>query len=160
MKTRVIVKFTFEGIHHWIEAPEPDPKEPILTDVRFLRTPHRHIFHVVAKKSVSHDDRDIEIIMLKRKMERHYSAHKIPFDLGQMSCEMIAKQFLRVYKLDYCSVLEDGENGAEVYIEQKAIFQGSGSGSEVLEVCEKCAEIKGSCDCDKGTVTLDELFGR
>ena len=113
MKTNIIVRFEFEGIHQWKECP--------IEEVSFLKHPHRHIFHVVAKKTVTHDDRDIEIIQLKRKMLRFFSAHKIPAELGDASCEMIAKAFIKAFNLCYCSVLEDNENGAEVWAEQEQI---------------------------------------
>ena len=115
MRTNIIVNFTFEGIHQWSGAPDKDEKEPVVKDVEFLRNPHRHIFHVTAKKQVSHLDRDIEIIMLKRKMERFFGAAKVPAKLGQTSCEQLCKIYIDAFKLDYCMVLEDGENGAEIF---------------------------------------------
>lgn len=105
MTVNVIIKFQFEGVHSWPDCP--------LDEVLFLRSPHRHIFHVVAKKYVDHDDRDIEIIMLKRSMET-YVYEQWNGDLHSMSCEMIARHLLNIFALAYCSVLEDGENGAEV----------------------------------------------
>lgn len=110
MKINIIVKFQFEGIHQWSACPHKR--------VEFLKYPHRHIFHVVAKKEVSHDDRDIEIIMLKRDMGRTFSAHKVPAELGETSCEQLAVTFIEAFNLNYCSVLEDNENGAEVFAEQ------------------------------------------
>lgn len=119
-KTLVVVKLQFEGLHNWPSCPFPE--------VAFLKDKHRHMFHVVAKSSVRHDDRDIEIIMLKRKITK-YLADKYPSvsraendfffaaDLGPTSCETLAKDLLEMFNLDYCSVLEDNENGAEIYRE-------------------------------------------
>ena len=32
-----------------------------------------------------------------------------------MSCEMIARELYEGFDLEYCSVFEDNENGAEIY---------------------------------------------
>ena len=86
-----------------------------LEDVEFLKFPHRHIFHICCKKKVTHDDRDIEIILLKRKINK-YLNKMFPKTFGEMSCEMIAKLLLNCFELSYCKVLEDNENGAEIQI--------------------------------------------
>lgn len=106
MQAGIIVNLRVEGVHCWPECTFPE--------VVFLKSPHRHVFHVQAKKTVSHLDRDIEIIMLKRKIQNHLLA-KFNGDFGSMSCEMIAEHLLNTFGLNYCSVLEDGENGAEVW---------------------------------------------
>ena len=51
----IIVKLQKEGIHNWDKCP--------FDEVDYLQYPHRHIFHIVCKKKVTHEDRDIEIIM-------------------------------------------------------------------------------------------------
>lgn len=112
MRMSVIVKFRFEGIHSWPKCP--------YTDVKFLRDPHRHIFHVTAMKAVRHNDREVEIIRLKREMEKYVrSLGKYNPDygllLGSLSCEMIAQKFVEAFELESCTVLEDGENGAVVW---------------------------------------------
>lgn len=105
MKTRIIVNLQYAAIHNWPNCN--------IEKVNYLKHPHRHVFHITCKKEVKHDDRDIEIIMLKEQIERHlrlvYNG-----DLGGLSCEMLAKVLMTEFALDYCSVLEDGENGAEV----------------------------------------------
>ena len=103
VKVSVIVRLQFEGIHCW-----PDCN---IEQVSFLRQPHRHIFHVEAEKEVSHDNREVEIIMLKRAMEIYCRERK---DYGSESCEMIARNLLHLFSLKSCTVLEDGENGARV----------------------------------------------
>lgn len=120
MKTKinVVVKLQFEALHHWpgvVEHPELKP-------VHFLAHLHRHIFYVTAKKMVTHSDRDVEIIMLKRNIEsylhrRYFAEDADALFLKNASCEMIAEELLKYFGLDYCEVLEDNENGAEVYAE-------------------------------------------
>jgi hypothetical protein len=115
MMTNIIVKLQVEGIHFW--------KDCDIEDVDFLANPHRHIFHITCKKEVTHDDRDIEIIRMKRQvllfLEQKYA--KTPSVIkgtvcwfGGMSCEMIARVLLEKFELNYCKVLEDNENGAEI----------------------------------------------
>ena len=134
-QTNIIVNFAIEGLHCWKDAAEKAPK------VNFLQHGHRHMFHICCKKKVSHDDRDIEIILFKREIQAYLCAKygeeamavKIPLefesettdtqyvkmishcDFRSRSCEMIAEELLDKFELEYCSVLEDGENGAEIY---------------------------------------------
>lgn len=107
MKNLVVVNLRVEGVHCWKDIP------PHLTDkVGFLMHPHRHIFHIKAMKEVSHDDRDIEIIILKREIIQYlHSKYGMICDFGSKSCEMIANELLAHFKLNVCEVLEDGENG-------------------------------------------------
>lgn len=111
MTTTIIVKLQLEGFHYWEDAPEP---------VEFLRDLHRHIFWFECHKQVSHDDRDIEIILFKRSVmeylqEKYSERDGINTLLFQgMSCEMIAKDLLLRFNLSSCTVLEDNENGATV----------------------------------------------
>lgn len=106
MKTNIIVNLQYAATHCWPECPIPE--------VAFLKNPHRHVFHITCKISVGHDDRELEIIMFKNSilsfLEKTYSG-----DFGTRSCEQIAKIILKFYNLDYCQVLEDNENGAEVW---------------------------------------------
>lgn len=108
MSVKIVVNFTIEGLHCWPTC--------YLAEVDFLKNPHRHLFHICCKKDVSHLDRDIEIIRYKRRISEHlHNKYGSPCcDFGSMSCEMIAEELLRTFSLDYCSVLEDGENGAEL----------------------------------------------
>jgi hypothetical protein len=104
MKMKVVVSFQFEAVHSWPDCP--------IEGVSFLKHPHRHMFHVKAVKPVTHSDRDVEIIMLKRQMQEMVKTWGA--DLGSSSCEMIAEKLIRDFLLDSCEVLEDGENGAIV----------------------------------------------
>ena len=104
MKINVIVNLRIEGLHRWSKCDIPE--------VYFLQQTHRHIFYIEAKKEVQHSDRDIEIIRLKRNIEKHLLT--FDKDFGEMSCEDIALDLVKKFNLNYCKVLEDGENGAEV----------------------------------------------
>jgi len=115
MKTNIIVTLQVEGVHNW-----PNAKN-VFPEVAFLSRAHRHIFHITAKKRVNHDDRDVEFIMFKRDildyMKNKYWREVIrAYDFKSKSCEMIAKEIVNRFNLEYCSVFEDNENGAEVYV--------------------------------------------
>lgn len=102
----VIIKLQFEGIHCWPECP--------IEQVSFLKNPHRHMFYVKACKHVIHNDRDVEIIVLKRNMER-WIRDSWGGQFGKMSCEDIAEKLIEQFDLKWCEVLEDNENGATLW---------------------------------------------
>jgi len=114
-RTNIIVNIQVEGLHNWPAA------RKVLPAVGFLSDPHRHIFHIECKKRVAHDDRDVEIIMFKREIRAYLTATYRTnvlmslCDFGSKSCEMLARELLTEFDLEYCKVLEDNENGAEVY---------------------------------------------
>lgn len=115
MKTNVIVKLELDGMHNW-----PDARR-VFPEVGFLADIHRHIFHITAKKRVTHSDRDVEFIMFKRDIleylyDKYYRQDYRSHFFGAMSCEMIATELLQYFDCEYVSVFEDNENGAEVYI--------------------------------------------
>lgn len=105
--TTVVVNLQFESTHKWEACP--------FKEVAYLKDLHRHMFHICCKKQVAHSDRDIEIIMMKHSILK-YLKSKYPESLGPMSCEMLAEELVSHFGLSYCSVLEDGENGAEVVV--------------------------------------------
>ena len=111
MKKYVWCTLQLEGMHNW--------KNCNLDDVMFLKNPHRHMFHFKCVKEVTHNDRDIEFIILKRQITR-YLLSKWGQDntliFNSMSCEMIAEDLLKEFLLTSCSVSEDGENGGTVHI--------------------------------------------
>jgi hypothetical protein len=120
-KTSVIVKLQIEGIHAWKGVPDE-----LIPHVGFLKFPHRHMFHIKVVKAVTHDDRDVEIIDLKRKIIHYlsdrYGTSAVPevkmwHDFADMSCEMIAAELCQAFDLASCEVLEDNENGAVVDVE-------------------------------------------
>lgn len=104
--TFVWITFTFEANHRW-------PKAPLL--VKFLRSRHRHTFHVRMKWPVRHDDRDIEFISKKWVVQDWVAEHWDGRDLDTKSCEMMAEDLATRFKASYVSVSEDNENGAEVH---------------------------------------------
>ena len=106
MTTNIIVKLTYEALHQWADCD--------IEEVYYLKYPHRHTFYITAKKKVNHDDRDIEIIMFKKNI-LDYIDDKYKGFFGFLSCEMIAKELVAKFNLSYCQVLEDNENGAEVW---------------------------------------------
>lgn len=105
IKTAVVVSLQVEGTHSWPDCPIPE--------VDFLKHPHRHMFHINAQKLVTHDDRDVEIIQLKRAILDYFGVQ--PVDFRNLSCEMIARRLMESFKLCACSVMEDGENGAHLW---------------------------------------------
>ncbi len=103
----VVSTLQFEAIHCWPGAPD---------FCEFLRFPHRHVFHIRCERAVSHDDRDVEIIQLKRSVSR-FLQDQFPFpqrDMGTTSCEQLARMLADYFLLTRCEVLEDGENGAVI----------------------------------------------
>jgi len=106
MRINVIVNLTFEGIHSWPECN--------IKDEFYLANEHRHLFYIKCKKEVKSTDREVEIIGLKRKIKDDLGIRFYNRNIGYMSCEDLAKHILEKFDLDYCSVLEDNENGAEV----------------------------------------------
>lgn len=105
---------TFEGFHHWPDAPEK---------YAYLRNSHRHIFHVRLEVEVKHTNRELEFIALKndvtnfckdelagtRALPTTYSCEKM--------CEILVVSYMQHEKLPIISVTisEDGENGATWY---------------------------------------------
>jgi flagellar biosynthesis component FlhA len=104
MKTYVWITTSFEGWHHWENAPDTVP---------YLRDNHRHIFHVKLWKEVQEQDREIEFITFKHNVESYieqkYEGHSFHY-----SCEMIATDLLNHFQASIVEVSEDGENGARV----------------------------------------------
>ena len=114
MNTNVIAKLEIEGLHNWPDA------EAVFPEVGFLASMHRHKWFITAKKKVNHDDRDVEFIMFKRDVqdylyEKYHNKQDRCHRFGPMSCEMIARELYEQFDLEYCSVFEDNENGAEIY---------------------------------------------
>lgn len=105
----IIINTRFSATHCWPSCP--------IESVSYLRHPHRHEFHVRAKKKITHDNRDIEFINLKNKIECYLQKFLDKKDLGSHSCEQIAKELADNFDLNYVRVMEDGENGAE-YIKE------------------------------------------
>jgi hypothetical protein len=116
MKQSIIVKTQLEALHSWKNIPSDHPSQ-------YLKNPHRHLFHIELRFSVSHSDRDIEFIDFKQKVDyflqnyfvRCSNSHLT--NINSYSCEMLANLLLQKYQPDECywvQVLEDGEMGAIV----------------------------------------------
>ena len=112
MKTYIKVKNSFEGFHTYKDAPDC---------VSFLRNPHRHIFYVTTKISVTHDDRELEFFIVKNRIEDLLC--DVVYELGiNMSCEQIAKLLIQKLQVIYgeryyqVEVSEDNENSAIVEV--------------------------------------------
>lgn len=112
--TSIVVQTRFESLHFWRDAPD---------EVLFLKTPHRHEFHVRLKLEVEHGNRELEFILVKRWLDKFLEPWTERAKRGEAttdSCEHIARIILRVAHQKYgerrasVSVFEDGENGAEV----------------------------------------------
>ena len=110
IKQEVYCKFSIEGIHQWADCP--------LTEVDYLKYPHRHNFVIQAYADVSHSNRDIEFIVLQHELsnylkDKYFSTQHNACTFGNMSCEMIAHELLDKFPyLTKIDVSEDGENGA------------------------------------------------
>ena len=106
MKRCIVIKTQFEAIHCWPECP--------IEEVSFLKYPHRHIFHVKVKWKVIHNDRELEFILMKRKVDQFFFGWGGE-DLGKMSCEDIAEDLHKEFpSAFFISIFEDNENGVEV----------------------------------------------
>lgn len=109
----IIIQFQIEAIHCWPEAKEHFPQVAYLSDL------HRHIFFISCEKEVSHADRDIEIILFKRKVKefllsRYFDDLLQCCNFGRRSCEDLSLELYKEFELDSCKVLEDNENGSVV----------------------------------------------
>lgn len=103
MKRRVFCTFQFEGFHRWPDA---------FGDHLFLAQLHRHMFHVRIEVPVTHNDRDVEFVSLRRDAERWCRTRAASSETHTWSCETWCKQLLTQFKAARVEVSEDGENGA------------------------------------------------
>lgn len=110
MKTSIIVRTQFAGLHRWDAAP---------AEVDYLRNAHRHTFYVEVEMSVEHGDREVEIISLKEELQDNL-LQWMPQNQTD-SCEAMAMQICNYLRMQYgdersisVSVLEDNENGGKV----------------------------------------------
>ena len=108
-KTFVEIKTNYEFLHCWKNAPE---------EVSFLRNLHRHIFYVIVKMEVFHNDRDIEFFMLKNDINKIIDDLKKTW-LQTISCEQMGLDIMNKLKQKYnrnicIKISEDNENSAIV----------------------------------------------
>lgn len=123
---QIYIKNTFVGYHRWKDAPD---------EVKFLRAPHRHIFHVKTTIEVDHADRELEFFMVQRSIDdiiKSWSAdNKVPSWSEECptidwSCETMATELLKELHKKYprrmiCDISEDDENGAVVTISEGGV---------------------------------------
>lgn len=118
--TTITVKTSYEGVHCFPGAPD---------EVAYLRVPHRHIFNVGVEVEVFHNDRELEFIMLKHRinqwLQERFDSNGV-WQMEHLSCEQVASKLAHyVHELApdptgtyvryiRVSVDEDGENGASV----------------------------------------------
>ena len=107
--TAIDVHNSFEFVHCWPDAPN---------EMYYLRSPHRHVFHVYTHIEVLHNDRELEFIQVKHAID--YFLHNTHF-AQESSCEDIAHRIAEYLMQQYgdrtisVSVFEDDENGATVF---------------------------------------------
>lgn len=115
-KTWAIVYGSFEGLHHWKDAPESE---------YFLRNLHRHLFTVEVWIEQKHNDRDIEYYNFKTKLKGWLDTivKNVP---NTSSCEMFCDYIQALISYNYpnrdlkITVKEDGFEGACVeYVQGK-----------------------------------------
>lgn len=106
MKKFIIVKTQFSALHCWPDCP--------IKEVDYLKNTHRHLFYVELSWEVT-KDRQIEFIQQKSQVDDWISIFLKEQDLGSTSCEMIAERLLNQFKAFDVSVLEDNENGCQIY---------------------------------------------
>tara|TARA_R110000796_G_scaffold104574_1_gene214456 strand:- start:2366 stop:2707 length:342 start_codon:yes stop_codon:yes gene_type:complete len=109
MEKSIVVKLRIDGTHQWRNCP--------IKEVEFLKDTHRHLFFIRLEKTVTHNDRDIEIIQLKHSILqylrlKYFNEENRTHSFGNMSCEDIAQELLIVFEANLVEVLEDNENGA------------------------------------------------
>jgi hypothetical protein len=108
----IVVKLEREFIHRYKDAPE---------DVAFLRQWHRHMLKLEIEIEVSHLDRELEFIMVKRYVNHLFNMNEIDLTYVEKSCETICKELIELLVKKYgerdmvITASEDGENGGRVY---------------------------------------------
>lgn len=107
--TRIYVKLKREGWHSWPAAPDKRS---------YLRSQHRHQFHVKVSMDVFHDERDVEFHDLMDEVDEVLPLRG-PQGTGD-SCETMARIVCTVLAERYpgrrieVDISEDGEAGAVV----------------------------------------------
>lgn len=100
------ITLRFEGFHCYPGAPE---------EVKFLENVHRHLFHVTVWIEQSHNFRDLEYFIFKRRVEALWKQASF---MLEASCEQMADTLGRTIGYEFpgrrikVRVSEDGENGA------------------------------------------------
>lgn len=102
----VVVNFRMEGFHCWPNAPEHR---------RYLRSKHRHVFHVRVEVEVGGNDREIECHDLLDACLDAFGGGDMGADSCEMMAESLADELISFYgdRSITVEVLEDGEVGAK-----------------------------------------------
>jgi hypothetical protein len=105
----VTVRWTFDGWHHWPDAP---------SHRAYLADSHRHLFHAAVTISVAHDNRDVEFHDLQDTAKACTPPGR---DWKDWSCERIAEHVASQISREVdgpiaVSIGEDGECDATVTI--------------------------------------------
>lgn len=118
-KTFVYVTFCKEGFHAYPEAlTDPNLATGGFYDVSHLGHRHMHYFYFKVWVAVSHDNREIEFIQLRRWLENLYSNGSL--ELNNMSCEMMCDALYQQISARYpdteirIDISEDNINGSYV----------------------------------------------
>lgn len=104
------ISFQFEGFHKW---------EDCNNEQTYLKNLHRHIFWVWVEIEQAHNDRDVEYIEAKNRIQEFWS-EEIGDNKLVGSCEDIAEDILYLVKMRYpnrkikITVKEDNENGCRL----------------------------------------------
>jgi len=107
MQMNVVITTRFEAVHAWYNCP--------YDDVSYLCYPHRHVFYVTMKFKVSgNNNREMEFIRLKNKVDVFIESAWKNKDLGDVSCEDMCRRLMDAFHPVYVSVFEDNENGVEL----------------------------------------------
>lgn len=111
MQIYVYCQTRFIGFHRWPDAPE---------NVDYLKSLHRHEFHVKVIVKVSHNNRDVEFITLKDQVDDAIKCLRQGCFTESSSCEFMASELAGElynkynYLVHSVEINEDGENGALV----------------------------------------------
>lgn len=112
MKTTATVRWTRNGYHQWVGAPDHR---------HYLGAMHRHRFYFEAEIETFHDDREVEFHDLLAICEQESPPDNESW--GGYSCEMMARDIARALRRRFLamrsirvSVFEDNECGATLYL--------------------------------------------
>ena len=112
MKTNIIINTRFVAYHYWENAP------PMYS---YLKSIHRHEFHLTIKLRVNSDDREIEFCEFKNELNEYLIENHVE-RTGPESCEQLCKEIYEAFNhlsIVYIRIMEDGENGSEVYFDEE-----------------------------------------
>jgi hypothetical protein len=118
MHTSVIIKTIIPGTHAWPDAPD---------EVRMLRHPHFHDFHIKVSIREDHDFekdcREHEFFLVRAAINLYFRTHYEwdpvqGINFGSRSCEMIAMELLEymsgMHHVEWVECFEDDRDGARV----------------------------------------------